>query len=319
MEFFQTQPTIATVSIDGKELTALECAKIIAFQKRHFIGFTRDGWCSVDTAQRAIACFFFGEGDETRAQREEFGNKFTRYEDAFNTEEFNVLGKATDIIDEWRKLKLYTCLTKNQVNEELRSVNVSKLQALLGIDFPQEAIDRLETLEISKDDDGDWTFNNVFGRSYYDTATEGLLYEVRHAINLQDSLEYHVKNALRDGYNTFEDVRSRLGLRELRLTLADKLFVQDLVLNSDITPTEYMVYYTKHNDFMVKPVDEAEEHYTFVEAIKTFPTKRQATIFCAEIGDAYQVQKRRNKIAKQIAELEKQLDELNGKLDDMVK
>ena len=319
MEFFQTQPTIATVSIDGKELTALECAKIIAFQKRHFIGFSRDGWCSVDTAKHAIAYFFLGDSDEARPKRDEFYAKFVRYEDAFSIEEFNVLGKATDIIDEWRKLKLYTCLTKNQVNEELRSVNVSKLQALLGIDFPQEAIDRLETLEITKDDDGDWTFNNVFGRSYYDTATEGLLYEVRHAINLQDSLEYHVKNALRDGYDTFEEVRSRLGLREQRFTLADKLFVQDLILNSDITPTEYVVYYTKHNDFMVKPVDEAEEHYTFVEAIKTFPTKRSATIFCAEIGDAYNVQKRRNNIARQIEELNRQLEELNGKLDEMVK
>ena len=318
MEFFQSQPTIATVSIDGKELTALECAKIIAFQKRHFIGFSRDGWCSVDTAKHAIAHFFLGDSDEARPQREEFYAKFLRYEDAFSIEEFNVLGKATDIIDEWRKLKLYTCF--NKANDEgMRSLNVSKLQALLGIDFPQEAIDRLEKLEVCKDDDGDWTFNNVFGRSYYDTATEGLLYEVRHAINVQESLQYHAENAIRDGYTTFEEVRSRLGLREQRLTLADKLFVQDLILNTDITPDEYTVFYTTHNDFMVKPSDVVEESYNFVEAIKTFPTKRQATVFCAEIGDAYNVQKRRNNIAKQIEELNRQLEELNGKLDDMVK
>ena len=318
MEFFQSQPTIATVSIDGKELTALECAKIIAFQKRHFIGFSRDGWCSVDTASRAIACFFFGDSDDTRPQRDEFNKKFIRYEDTFSSEEYNVLGQATDITDEWRKLKLYTCL--NKANDEgVRTVNVSKVQALLGIDFPQEAIDRLEALEISKDDDGDWIFNNLFGRSFYDTATEGLLYEVRHAINLQDSLEYHAKNAMRDGYTTFEEVRSRLGLREQRFTLADKLFLQDLILNTDITPDEYTVFYTTHNDFMVKPADAAEEHYSFVEAIKTFPNKREATVFCAEIGDAYQVQKRRNRIARQIEELHKQLEELNGKLIDMTK
>lgn len=318
MEFFQSQPTIATVSIDGKQLTALECAKIIAFQKRHFIGFSRDGWVSVDTAKHAIACFFLGDSDEARPKREEFYAKFVRYEDAFSIEEFNVLGKATDIIDEWRKLKLYTTLSKADDNGT-RFVNASKLEALLGIDFPQEAIDRIEKLEISKDDDGDWTFNNVFGRSYYDTATEGLLYEVRHAINLQESLQYHAENALRDGYNTFEDVRSRLGLREQRFTLADKLFLQDFIMNSDITPVQYTVFYTTHNDFTVKPVDEAETSYNFVEAIKNFDTKREAVEFALAIGDAYQVQKRRNTIAKQIDELNKQLAELNGKLDDMVK
>ena len=318
MEFFQSQPTIATVSIDGKQLTALECAKIIAFQKRHFIGFSRDGWVSVDTAKHAIANFFLGDSDEARPKREEFYAKFVRYEDAFSIEEFNVLGKATDIIDEWRKLKLYTTLSKADENGT-RFVNASKLEALLGIDFPQEAIDRLEKLEISKDDDGDWAFNNVFGRSWYDTATEGLLYEVRHAINLQESLVYHAENAVRDGYTTFEEVRSRLGLREQRFTMADKLFLQDFILNTDITPVQYTVFYTTHNDFTVKPVDEAETAYNFVEAIKNFPTKREATNFALEIGDAYNVQKRRNNIAKQIAELEKQLAELNGKLDDMVK
>lgn len=318
MEFFQSQPTVPTVSIDGKELTALECAKIIAFQKVHFIGFSRDGWVSVDTAHRAIARFFFGDSDETRPQRDEFYNKFTRYEDTFNREEYNVLGKAVDIIDGWRTLKLYTCLTKAD-EEGTRKLNVSKLQALLGLDFPQETIDRLEKLEIGKDVDGDWTFNNVFGRSYYDTATEGILYEVRHAINLQESLEYHVNNAIRDGYTLFEEVVSRLGLRDTRFTLADKLFVQDLIINTDIKPEEYTVFYTTHNDFMSKPSAEAENHYSFVEAIKTFKTKREATMFALEIGDAYNVQKRRNNIAKQIIELEKQLAELNGKLDDMVK
>lgn len=318
MEFFQSQPTIATVSIDGKELTALECAKIVAFQKVHFIGFSRDGWVSVDTAHRAIARFFFGDSDEMRPKRDEFYNKFTRFEDTFSAEEYNVLGKACDIIDEWRKLKLYTCL--NKANDEgVRTVNVSKLQALLGLDFPQEAIDRLETLEISKDDDGDWAFNNVFGRSYYDTATEGLLYEVRHAINLQESLAYHADNAIRDGYTTFEEIRSRLGLREQRLTLTDKLFLQDRIINTDITPEAFTVFYTTHNDFMVKPANEAEEHYSFVDAVKTFKTKREAVVFCAEIGDAYNVQKNRNRIARQIEELQRQLEELNGKLDDMIK
>jgi hypothetical protein len=318
MEFFQSQPTIATVSIDGKELTALECAKIIAFQDRHFCGFDRDGWVSVDTAKNAIANFFLGESDELRPKREEFYNKFTRYEDAFSSTEYNVLGKACDIIEEWRKLKLYTCFNKAD-DEGTRTVNVSKLQALLGLDFPQEAIDRLEALEVGKDGDGDWIFNNVFGRSFYDTATEGLLYEVRHAINLQKSLTYHVNNAIRDGYTTFEEVCSRMGLREQRLTLADKLFMQDIIINTDITPEEYTVFYTTHNDFMAKPSETAEAHYSFVEAIKTFKTKRESTEFALKIGDAYNVQKRRNNIARQIAELEKQLAELNGKLDDMVK
>jgi hypothetical protein len=317
MEFFQSQPTVATVSIDGKQLTALDCAKIIAFQKRHFISWSNDMWVSVNTAYHALANFFFGDEDGMRPQREAFYAKFNQYEDAFSMQEYEVLSKATDIVCDWGKLKLYTCLTKNE--DGTRSVNTSKLETMLGIDLPSEATARLQTLVIDKDEDGDWKFLNIFGGSFYDTATEGLLYEVRHAINLQHSLSYHADQAMRDGYQGFDDICNKMMLKTDRLTAIDRTFLATHILDSNIKPEEYTVFYTRHNDFSLYVADEAPKRYNFAEPVKNFKSRREALHFVNDINDAYAVQKKRNMISRQITELEQQLEELKGKLDLMVK
>ena len=317
MEFFQSQPTVATVSIAGKQLTALECAKIIAFQKRHFISWSNDMWVSVNNASHALAYFFYGEENAERSKREEFYAKFTRYEDTYSGEEHNVLSSATDIICDWGRLKLYTCLSKN--SDGTRSVNTSKLEALLGIDLPGETVGRLQTLVIEKDEDGDWKFLNVFGGSYYDTATEGLLYELSNAINLQEHLKYHAEQAMLDGYNGFDAICEKMMLKMDRLTAIDRTFLATLILDSKIEPEEYMVYFTKHNDFSLYKADEAPMRYNFESRVKNFDSRREALHFVSNINDAYAVQKKRNMLTKQISELERQLEELNGKLDILVK
>lgn len=317
--FFQPQTNEDTLLINGQHLNALEVAKIIFLQKRHYYGFSRDSFYSISGGKHAVAVFFYGDSEESQGVRNAFTDTFNRYEETFNETNFNVLADALEIGREWTTKKLYTCLKKNQVNTEVKTINVDKLSDMLGLDIPMLVRDRLEQIECSRDDDGDWIFTCVNGRSYYDTATEGLLYSLRYAINFQEQTVERMTKALEDGYSTFEEVCNRMYIKQDKLTTYDKTFIENWLATADVKPTAYTVYMSSHSDFCLTETEGAEDKYNFEYSVKECATKAEAVEFMNAINDSWIMQKRRNTLAKQIEATFKQLQDMEAQYEEMCK
>lgn len=312
-QFFQPTSTERTLTIDGRNLTAQEVAKIVLLQKRHFYGFASDSFYSISGAKRAVAYFFLGE--EETEQRQAFLDTFTRYEETFSEDNFHTLSDALEICREWTSTKLYTCLKKK--NDEVKTINVDKVAEKLGIDIPMLVRDRLEQIECSRDDDGDWIFTCVNGRSYYETATEGVLYSLRFAINFEQLTTERMTKALEDGYATFEEVCNRMYVKQDKLTTYDRTFIENFLSTTEIKPIGYTVYFSKHSDFCITETEGAEEKYNFEYAVKECKTKAEAVRFMNDINDAWVMQKRRNTLAKQIDATMKQLQDMEAQYAEM--
>lgn len=316
-QFFSPASTENTLSIAGRNLTAQEVAKIILLQKRHFYGFDKDSFLSISGAKHAVAYFFFGDGEETANERQAFNDTFSRYEEAFNENNFNTLSDAIEICGDWTSQKLYTCLKKNQVNTELKTIDVDKVAEKLNLEIPMLVRDRLEQITCERDSDGDWVFICVNGRSFYDTATEGILYSLRYAINFEEQTEERMTQALKDGYTTFEEVCNRMYIKQDKLTTYDRTFIENFLANTEVKPTEYTVYWSSHSDFCITETDGAEDKYNFEYSVKDCKTKAEAVEFMNTINDAWIVQKRRNTLAKQIDATMKQLQEMEAQYAEM--
>lgn len=313
-QFFQPTTTEQTLTIDGRNLTAQEVAKIVLLQKRHFYGFSSDPFYSISGAKHAVSYFFFGESEELQEQRNTFLDTFSRYEATFSEDNFNTLSDALEICREWTTTKLYTCLKKDG---EVKTINVDKVAEKLGLDIPMLVRDRLEQIECSRDDDGDWIFTCVNGRSYYETATEGILYSLRFAINFEELTKERMTQALQDGYSTFEDVCNRMYIKQDKLTAYDKTFIENFLAETDVKPIGYTVYFSTHSDFCITETEGAEDKYNFEYSVKECTTKAEAVKFMNAINDSWIMQKRRNNLAKQIDATMQQLQEMEAQYAEM--
>lgn len=308
-QFFSSNTNEQTLTIDGRHLTAQEVAKIVLLQKRHFYGFAKDSFYSISGAKHAVAYFFLGESDDRLQERNEFNATFSRYEATFSEDNFNTLSDALEICRDWTSQKLYTCL-KKQESGTAKTINVDKVAEKLNIEIPMLVRDRLEAIECERDDDGDWIFTCVNGRSYYETATEGILYSLRFAINFEELTTERMTKALEDGFTSFDDVCKRMYIKQDKLSTYDRTFIENFLKNTEIKPIGYTVYFSNHSDFCIGETDTVEEKYNFEYSVKECATKAEAVKFMNAINDAWVMQKRRNNLAKQIDATMQQLQDL---------
>lgn len=313
-DFFNTNTT-KTYSIRTTKgdftFTAQDIAKIIAFGERYITWDGSETWIASAAVADMLATFCTDEGEERGQLREELCSKVDVYTDKEDKAFKAIVNDARDILVEWGSLKLYTCLRKNQVNTELRTINLDKLEDMLGIDLGDTVRERLSNVTASKDSDGDWRFDSATGRSYRDTATVGILTELRDAVQFFPTMLKHCVAIAKEGYTTLEQIAEASYSIDLeRWTNGD---IDDMVAalaNEDLTPDRYTVYYTKHNDFNISISNEVTERWDFVETISEFATKQEAADFRSAANKNFSIEKKRQKLMQTITDTEQRLADL---------
>lgn len=291
--------------------TAMDIAKIVAFGDRHIAWDGSDTWISSAAVADMLALFCTEEGEERGQLRQELCSKVDTYTDKADDDLKAIINQARDIVTLWGSLKLYTCLSKKFQGSEERFINLDKLESMLGIELGDKVRERLTNVSATKDVDGDWVFESATGRSYRDTATIGVLVEIRDAVNLFDDLLRHSIDIAKQGFSTFEEIaRESFSIKIDRMTQGDIDDIVAALKAADLTPDRYTVYFTKHNEFGLGISSEVADRWDFAEVVAEFATKKPAAEFRAAANKNYSIEKKRQRLLKVITETEQQLADL---------
>lgn len=312
-DFFNTNTTntysIRTTKGDYT-FTAQDIAKIAAFGERYIAWDGAETWIASAAVADMVAIFCTEEGEERGKLREELCGKVDSYSYNANDEFRVIVNEARDILTQWGSLKLYTTLRKNEDGES-KFIHPDRLEAALGIDLGDTVRERLSHVQVFKDTDGDWIFDSATGRSYRETATIGILTEIRDAVQFFPTMLKHCIAVAKEGHNTLEKIAEASYSIDLdRWPNSD---VDDMVAalsNEDLTPDRYSVYYTKHNEFGMGISNEVADRWDFVEVINEFTTKQEAADFRSAANKNFSIEKKRQRLMKVITDTEQQLADL---------
>ena len=295
--------------------TAMDVAKVIAFGERYITWDGADTWVSAEAVADMLAIFCTEEGEERGLLRQELRDKVEPYSDKADDYFKAIIYAARDIVSLWGAKKLYTCLTKKIEGTEYRHINLDRLEAALGIELGDTVRERLSYVTASKDEDGDWRFDSATGRSYRDTATIGILQEVRDAVQFFPTMLAHVIEHAKQGLETFEEIAEASYSIDLdRWPQSDKDDIKKALVDANITPDRYAVYYTKHNEFSIGVSEDVADRWDFVEVVNEFATKQEAVAFRSAANKNFSIEKKRQRIARVIADTEEQLADLREQL-----
>lgn len=305
-DFFNTTNTetytIRTTKGDFT-FTAMDIAKIVAFGERYISWDGADTWISAEAVADMLAIFCTEEGEERGQLRRSLNAKVDIYTDGADEYFKAIIYAARDIVSLWGAKKLYTCLSKNIVNTEERHINLDRLEAALGIELGDTVRERLSYVTVTKGDDGDWVFKSATGRSFRDTATIGILTEVRDAVQFFPTMLKHVTEYAKQGYSSFEEIaEASFSINLDRWTQSDEDDIKRALVEANITPDRYAVYYTKHNEFSISVSEDVADRWDFLETVNEFATKQQAADFCRAANKNFTIEKKRQKLAAQIAD-----------------
>ena len=318
-DFFNTNttPTYSISTTKGDyTFTAKDIAKIVAFGERYITWSGSETWISSEAVADLLAIFCTDEGEERGGLRECLRSKVEMHSDSQDEALRSIIYAARDILSQWGGLKLYTCLTKNIVNTEERHINLDRLEAALGIELGDTVRERLSHVTVSKDEDGDWRFDGAGGRAYRETATIGILVEVRDAVQFFPDMLKHVIEYAKQGYATFEAIaEASYSIKLERWTQGDIDDIKRALLEANVTPDTYAVYYTKHGDFCCGVTEEVASRWDFAYEVTDFPTKVGAQDFAQAANKNFRFEKKRQKLAAQIADTTEHLANMQAELD----
>lgn len=317
-DFFNTTNTetytIRTTKGDFT-FTAMDIAKIVAFGERYISWDGADTWISAEAVADMLAIFCTEEGEERGQLRRSLNAKVDIYTDGADEYFKAIIYAARDIVSLWGAKKLYTCLTKKIEGTEERHINLDRLEAALGIELGDTVRERLSYVTATKDDDGDWRFDSATGRSFHETATIGILTEVRDAVQFFPTMLKHVIEHAKQGVATFEEIaEASYSINLSRWTQSDKDDIKRALAEANVTPDRYAVYYTKHNEFSIGVSEDVADRWDFVEVVNEFATKQQASDFGTAANKNFSIEKKRQRIARVIADTEEQLADLREQL-----
>lgn len=314
MDFFNNTPNTFTIdSTQGrKTFGAMDIAKVVAFGKRTIHWDGSDTWISRDAMAYMLADFCTQEGEERDQLRKQLTDMTDLYTNTEDRDFINLLDEANRILLGWATSKLYTCVKNGHIN-------LDKLESLLGIELGDTVRMRLSQVEAYKSSDGDWVFNSASSKSYRETATIGVLTEIRDAVNFfEDNFERCI-NLAKQGYKTLEEMGEASYSIDLeRWTCDDIDDMVDALKAANTQPDPYTVYLTRHYDFSVCKSEDVEGQWDFQETIKEFDTHHEAVDFRTQANKCYAVQKKRNMFEKNIASLEEQLENARKEYAQMI-
>lgn len=320
MNNFFTTSTTKTVTINGKNLTAVDIAKIVAFGPNTVQWDGRDTWVSPYAAVTLVSRFLTGEPNEKLEQKlgAKISTGYPAYGDGYEEDFANVIQDAVRWVAYWGGLKLYTCLRKN-ADGESRFIDIDKLESTLEIDLGDAVRERLTHVRACKDIDGDWTFDSATGRAFRDNATKGILYEIADAVNLVDLITKEALTFVKRGVTTFEEIANEsYAINIDRMPQGDIDDVVQAIKESGVTPEEYTVYFSlKYNECHAVPTADLGGRWDYTEGceVNTFTTHAEAVEFQRAFNGAYAIQKRRSKLAAKIKETTEYLEQLKSELN----
>lgn len=321
-DFFNTNTT-KTYSVRTTKgdytFTAVDIAKIVAFGERYIAWDGADTWISASAVADMLAIFCTEEGEERGELRADLCTKVDVYADYTDKEDKElqaIIYEARDILNAWGSKKLYTCLTKKVEGTDARHINLDRLEAALGIELGDTVRERLSHVTATKDVDGDWCFDSAAGRAYRETATIGILTEIRDAVQFFPTMLKHCIGYAKEGYKTFEDIVEASFAINLDLwTQGDIDDIKRALAEANVTPDRYAVYLSKHNDFNTGIADEVVNRWDFVEQVNEFATKCEAKEFAKAANNNFRIEKKRQKLAAQIADTTEYLANMQAELD----
>ena len=321
MNFFNTN-TAKTYTISTTKsnfvFTAQDIAKVVAFGERYITWSGPETWVSAVAVADMLALFCTEEGMERGHLREALRSKAdTSFTSSDTDEAFrSIIADAQNILAEWGSAKLYTCLTKSAEGNQERRLNLDKLEAKLGIELGDEVRERLSLVTAAVGDDGEWVFDGAAGRSFRDTATIGVLTEIRDAVQLLPTMLAHCIDYVKQGYKTFEEIaEASYSIHLDRWTQADIDSVKAALAEANVQPDRYAVYVSKCNRFSIGVAQEVAGLWDFIEQVHEFATKQEAEEFCSTANENFSIEKKRQQLAVNIADATEQLEQLKAELE----
>lgn len=321
-DFFNTTTTKTyTINTTKGEFvfTAQDIAKVVAFGERYIAWSGADTWISAEAVADMLAVFCTDDGEERGQLRQDLRNKVEIHGDSQDDALRAIIYDAREVLAQWGGKKLYTCLSKKSQGSEEKHINLDKLEATLGIELGDTVRERLTYVGVQKDSDGDWVFETATGRSYRETATIGILSEIRDAVQFFPTMLKHVIGYAKQGYATFEEIAEASYSIDLeRWTQSDEDDIKRALAEANVTPDRYSVYFTKHianGDFSVSVTEEVEERWDFGYTVAEFSTKTQAEQFARAANKNFRIEKKRQKLAAQIADTTEFLANMQAELD----
>ena len=313
-DFFNTNTTktytIRTTKGDFT-FTAMDIAKIVAFGERYITWDGADTWIASGAVADMLATFCTEEGEERFELRADLCEKVDTYTDKSDEDFKAIVNEARDIVTEWGAKKLYTCLTKKVEGTDARHINLDRLEAALGIELGDAVRERLSYVTASKDSDGDWRFDSATGRSYRDTATIGILTEVRDAVQFFPIMLKHCIEYAKQGYKNLDEIaEASYSVNLDRWTQSDEDDIKRALAEANVTPDRYAVYLSKHNDFSIGVAADVADRWDFVEQVNEFATKGEAQEFASAANSNYRIEKKRQKLMQAITDTEQHLADL---------
>ena len=313
-DFFNTNNTntytVRTTKGDFT-FTAIDIAKIVAFGERYITWSGSETWISASAVADMLAIFCTEEGEERGQLRTELCGKVDVYTDQEDKAFKAIISEARDIVTGWGSKKLYTCLTKKFQDSDERYINLDRLEAALGIELGDTVRERLSYVTATKDEDGDWRFDSATGRSYRDTATIGILTEVRDAVQFFPTMLKHCIEIAKQGFTTFEEIaQESFSIKLDRWPQGD---IDDMVAalkNEDLTPDRYTVYFSTHNEFGMGISEEVANRWDFAYEVSNFATKKEAADFRSAANKNFSIEKKRQKLSSLISDAEQHLADL---------
>lgn len=318
-DFFNTTNnetyTIRTTTGDFT-FTAMDIAKVVAFGERYIAWDGANTWISAEAVADMLGTFCTEEGEERGQLRDDLREKADIYSSSKDEALQAIIYAARDILSVWGNAKLYTCLRKN-ADGESKYIDLDKLEAMLGIDLGDTVRERLSYVTASKTDE-EWCFDSATGRAFRETATIGILTEVRDAVQLFPTVLKHCIGYAKQGLRTFEEMAAESYSIDIeRMTQSDIDDLKQAIADADVQPDRYSVYLTKHNDFHISVTEEVTERWDFDQELANFATRQEAVDFRNAANANYRIQKKRVKLAQQIADTAEQLQLLQAEFEEI--
>jgi len=315
--FFNTTSQ-STVTVNGNTLTALDIAKVIAFSKKYIQWDGSETWISNEGALNLVCIAVTNTQEETDNLFDSLKDKVTHFcpdnsEYAKNLR--RLISEGLDIVYGWAKLKMYTCIPA-VADQESRFINLDKLESMLGYELGDTVRERLSLVEVERHaEDNEWKFKGPQGTSWRNSATEGVLCEIRDAVNLIELLVDYCKTEIERGYRTVEDIayKQPYALQLDFMTAGDIADLKSTLAEIKVKPVEFTVYVNKNGvasyfeSAKSQPWDAAEE-------LMTLPTMVEAMEFTHSFNASFALQRRRNHLAEEVAKTQERLEELRAAL-----
>ncbi len=318
-DFFNTNTT-KTYSIRTTKgdytFTAQDIAKIVAFGDRYITWSGLETWIAPGAVADMLALFCTEEGEERGQLRGQLCNKVDTWESDKDAALVDIIDDARNILSQWGGLKLYTCLSKKFEGSDEKYINLDKLEAMLGIELGDAVRERLSHVSVKKDSDGDWVFIGATGVGYRETATIGILVEVRDAVQFFPTMLKHVLEFAKAGYETFEQIMAASGSMNIaRWTQGDIQDIKQALVDANVQPDRYTVYFTTGHYFASALCDAAEQRWDFDCEVSVFDTKKDADEFVRAANDNYRVEKKRQKLLAQLEDSRKYIETMQAEYD----